>query len=108
MNKTYSTRGFFDFVKAQPDDRPVRPSEPHKNHGDKIGCFLVHFAEHENIPFSSVSTATIFEPASNSFIKPDEDKDLVQAFTSRGFFGINGPKPTTYGEAKPFIPEKYK
>ncbi len=114
--KTFSTKEFFNFVKAQPDDRPVRSNEGKPE--APIGCYLIHFAKHKELKFSGTSFRYIyysekedppFHMASESRISPDEDEQMIWEFTSHGYLKSPAPEPSmTYGEAKQYIPDKYK
>lgn len=89
---TLNTQEFFDWIKAQPDERPVAMKESKAS--SPCGCLLVQFGKHKKLTFTSVGYRYI---GYNNYFK---ETDLIRRYiTSALAFRI-----TTFKQAKELLP----
>lgn len=97
--KTYKFQEVIDFIKEQPDDRPVDFSHPTCT--DKTKCLMAQFAEEKGVKFKTVSY-----DGDKYYINDSNPVTLIEDMPEKGILGIVKTKkdtnlyPVTFGEIK--------
>jgi hypothetical protein len=101
---TVTRQNMLDFIKVQPNDRPINFNEVYSD--QSCGCLMVHYGKHANFDFDCVSSAFWLDTRKRidnvaASFEEDESGNLISYtdFVPPGFISA-GKFELTYGELK--------
>lgn len=99
--QTFTASEFFDFIRAQPDDRPLNMSET--SLADHCGCLLVQFARNRGLTEGSAAMVEVYtrhgETAVDQLKAVEGSIDAVYKIVRVALYG----NARTFGEAKEML-----